>query len=163
MANCWAVALIALISPASTPTIFPVQNMIQTQVGGNKHNIAFLYVGIEICMCIQTDTQVCTAKEQPQSGLGATADLPISSICKLAPGLLGRWVRRNYVLYHCALLSSNLDVPLLVQEDLRSPFTQLTVTSWVSCLGFCHLLGLVLIFLWLCVVPIGVRRLSIFS
>lgn len=44
MSNSWAVALIAFISPPSTPTIFPVQNRIQTQVGGNKYSIAFLYV-----------------------------------------------------------------------------------------------------------------------
>lgn len=52
---------------------------------------------------------------------------------------------------------------LLVQKGLRSPFAELTVSNCVRFLGFCHLQGLVLMFFCLCVVPIGVHRLSIFS
>lgn len=92
MPNNWAIALIPFISPASTPTIFLAQNMIQLQVGGNitQYSIS-LYMNIYIYACAYRQThKVCTAEEQPQSGLGATGDLPISSIYKLAPGFLGK-------------------------------------------------------------------------
>lgn len=43
MPNCWAVALIVGVYAGLIKAFFPVQNMIKTQVGGNKHYIAFLY------------------------------------------------------------------------------------------------------------------------
>lgn len=88
MPNSWTVSLIVGVDAGLIKAIFPVQNMIQTQVGGNKHNIAFFMYDYKLH--VHTDTQMCTAKELPQSGLGAAGDLLISSICKLAPGLLSR-------------------------------------------------------------------------